>query len=80
MDETCFWTLIALCILEEIFAEWKLISNKAKAYLKSNQIDVQDEIDDLIIWYLIHLMFLLIIGEYPFNSTELRVWLYAVLN
>ena len=51
MDETCFWTLIALCILEEIFAEreaeWKLISNKAKAYLKSNQIDVQDEIEKL---------------------------------
>jgi hypothetical protein len=41
-DETSFWTVVALYVLEEFFAgkesEWKLISEKARSYLKSKNI------------------------------------------
>ena len=52
LDETCLCTLIALCVLESQFAdqepEWTMLAQKARTYLKSYNIDIEDLIDKLL--------------------------------
>ena len=48
MDESIILTLVAICVLESFFEEnsdeWQLIAQKARNYLKQNNINIKQEL------------------------------------
>ena len=52
MDEAVICTLVALCILEEMFIdnedEWKMIANKARAFLQKSGVNITEECEKLV--------------------------------